>query len=156
MQNMLDEQMQCIPGADESAAAAGCWPCIRFGEPTLTQGSLCEAPAAKTLCHCKLCTWFFPTFPPLLPSACCEPQFNWGQPCPKLGATKKGMQGSQTPTINNLLPQSSQATASYHGVPSSHLQSCPFSKDLAPQCTFITTQCRVNLLLFNMTRSKAH
>ena len=151
---MLDEWMRCIPGADKSAAAAGCWPCIRFGEPTLTQGSVGEAPAAKTLCHCKvarLCTWFSL----LLLSACCEPQFNWGQTSLGLDLNwvrnKEGHAGSQTPTINNLLPQSSQATASYHCVPSSHLQSCPFEK-IWPK--FTTRQCGFNLLLFNMPRSK--
>lgn len=155
---MLDEWMRCIPGADESAAAAGCWPCIRFGEPTLTQGSLCEAPAAKNLCHCKLCTWFFPTFPPLLLSACCEPQFNWGQTSLGLDLNwvrnKEGHAGSQTPTINNLLPQSSQATASYHCVPSSHLQSCPFEKIWPNNVRLPQDNVRFNLLLFNMPRSK--
>ena len=70
----------------------------------------------------------------LLLSACCKPRFNSGQPslgCFALnwaGQRSWACRGSQTPTINNLLPQSSQATASYHSVPSSHLQSCPFQK----------------------------
>ena len=119
--------------------------------------SVGEAPAAKTLCHCKvarLCTWFSL----LLLSACCEPQFNWGQTSLGLDLNwvrnKEGHAGSQTPTINNLLPQSSQATASYHCVPSSRLQSCPFEKIWPNNVRLPQDNVRFNLLLFNMPRSK--
>ena len=156
---MLDEWMRCIPGADESAAAAGCWPCIRFGEPTLTQGSLCEAPAAKNLCHCKVVHLVFPYIPSSTPFCLLRTSVQLGSDQPWVSSlnwvrNKEGHAGSQTPTINNLLPQSSQATASYHCVPSSRLQSCPFEKIWPNNVRLPQDNVRFNLLLFNMPRSK--
>ena len=106
---------------------------FRFGEPTLTQGSLCEAPAAKKPLSLQIVHLVFPYIPSSTPFCLLRTSVQLGSDQPWVSSlnwvrNKEGHAGSQTPTINNLLPQSSQATASYHCVPSCRLQSSPSEK----------------------------
>ena len=114
----------------------------------------CQKPLSLQIVHLV-----FPYIPSSTPFCLLRTSVQLGSDQPWVSSlnwvrNKEGHAGSQTPTINNLLPQSSQATASYHCVPSSHLQSCPFEKIWPNNVRLPQDNVRFNLLLFNMPRSK--